>query len=270
MFNMSPVSQHSRWAEFLKILYKKDTKVLRKDVLFKFIVACLVEKLETEVQDNQLQSVDADARVQSIASLLFLLSDEELLKKFTAAICSYSHRWPKSSLLQELIQSLEKRKLGDNQFWMQLLVRRIHQLEVVEKVGIRSFTWNQEEAVVAGHPQVQDFLRGPSRSMRYEAFKGIGHARNWMAKHFDGKSLASHSATVTVGGRGRDAYAVIEKSREWYDNKVNTIKQQLSELEKLRGLVKPLPVATTECSSSDQLEPQAKKRAVDLVCKDDD
>ena len=273
VFNMSPISQHSRWAMFLKKIYEesKDKEVLKEDVHFKSIVTCLVEKFESEVRDNHLETLGADVRVQHIASLLFLLDDEGFLKRFKDALCFYSHRSPKSCLLQKLIQSLEQSKLGDNQFWIQLLFRRIQQLEEVEKVGIRPFSWNQEDAVVVGHPQVEAFLRGTRQVMRYEAFNGIGHARNWASKHFHRKTSPPYSATVTVGGRGGGAYALIEKTREWYNRKVNTIKQQLNELKKLRDLVKTQLATDIGCSSKDQLEPPAKKRALaDLVCIDDD
>ena len=61
---------------------------------------------------------------------------------------------------------------------------------------------------------------------------------------------------------------MIEKTREWYDRKVRTIKRQLEELKKLRDLVKSQP-ATVSDGLSD--EPPAKKRApVDLICLDDD
>lgn len=263
MFKLSPVSQHSRWAKFLMKLYEEVEDDLGKDIFFKSVVTCLVEKFETEVRNNQLDASSADARVQSIATLLFLLGDEELLEKFTSAVCVYSRRSPKSSMLEKLVQSLKCEKLGDNPFWIQLLVRRIQQLEEIEKVGIRPFSWNQEDAVVVGHPQVESFLRGPGTKMRYEAFNGIGHARNWMYKHFHRMPETSlYSATVTVGGRGRDAYALIEKTRDWCDRKVNTIKQQLIELKKLRAMVKSQPVAGPASSSVDQMEPQAKKRAV--------
>ena len=263
MFKMSPVSQHFRWAKFLIKLYEEVKDDLGKDIFFKSIVTCLAGKFETEVRDNQLDPGSANVRVQSIAALLFLLGDEELLEKFTSAVCAYSRRSPKSSVLQKLVQSLKNGKLGDNPFWIQLLVRRIQQLEEIEKVGIRPFSWNQEDAVVVGHPQVESFLRGPGTKMRYEAFNGIGHARNWMYKHFHRiPETSPYSAKVTVGGRGRDAYALIEKTRDWYDRKVNTIKQQLSELKMLRAMVTSRPVAGAASSSGDQMEPQAKKRAV--------
>ena len=272
IFNMSPVSQHSRWAEFLKNIYErsKDKDALQKDVIFTYMVTCLVEKFESEVRNNKLETQSADARAQHIAFFLFVLGDEVFLKKFTATVCVHSYQSPKSRLLQKLIQSLEPRNLGDDQFWIKLLVRRIQQLEEVEKLGICSFSWNQEDAVVVGHPLVESFLKGPRQRMRYEAFNGIKHARNWAAKHFHRPALPPYSATITVGGRGSDAYAVIEKTRDWYDRKVRAIKMQLEELKKLRDLVKCQPAAGHNCLSEDQLEPPAKKRTlVDLICLDD-
>lgn len=276
LLKMSPVCQHSRWAKFLKELYEEAKDDLVKDISFKSMVACLVEKFETQVRDKQLETDSADpwahvffdqrsvdARVQDIAVLLFLVDDEELLKKFTSAVCVHSRRSPQSSLLKNLVESLSRGKLGDNPFWIELVDRRIQQLEEVEKVGIPPFSWNQEDAVVAGHPRVESFLRGPETRMSYQAFNSVRHARNWMDKHFHKLPwMLPYSAMVTIGGRGRDAYASIVKTRDWYDRKVNTIKEQLSELEKLRGMVKSQPVAGTASPLDDQMEPQIKKKAV--------
>ena len=191
IFNVSPVFQHSRWAEFLQSVYEgsKDKDALHKDVIFTSMVTCLVETFESKVRNNKLETQSADARVQHIASFLFVLGDEVFLKKFMATVCVHSYQSPKSCLLQKLIQSLEQRKPGDDQFWIKLLVRRIQQLEEVEKLGICSFSWNQEDAIVVGHPLVEAFLKGPRQRMRYEAFTGIGHARNWAAKHFHRPAL---------------------------------------------------------------------------------
>ena len=273
VFNVSSVFQHWRWAKFLKNVYEgsKDKDVLQRDVLFTTIITCLVDTFESEVKEGKLDVLTADTKMQHIASLLFLLGHEGFLEKFTAAVCAHSHQSPKSSLLKRLIESLEPSKLGDDQFWIKLLVRRIQQLEEVEKIGDRPFSWNQEDAVVVGHPQVQAFLKGPTQRMRYEAFTNVRHARNWAAKHFLRQIFPPYSATVTVGGRGSDAFVIIEKTRAWYDRKMKTVQIELKELKKLRDLVRSQSATDIDCLSEDQQEPPAKKKApFTVVCLDDE
>ena len=233
------------------------------------LVVCLVEKVEADAENNQLESLDTKNRVESIASLLFLINDVDILAKFTNAIQVYCQQSPESFLLQNLIRSLERDKLCDNQFWNQLLNIRIAQLVDVEKVGVRPFTWNQDDVVIHDHPAVQAFLRGPNKSMKYYGFTSIVQARKFVSTHFGSvwncwladRSPCQYTATATPAGAGRNAHVLIEKTTEWYDRKVIPVKQQLDELKKLRGMVQP---ASSLASSpeSEQMEPPAKKRAL--------
>ena len=278
LLNISPVSQHRWWATFLKLIFQSSLKdVLQSDPCFSAMVKCLVEKVEVDAQNNLLDSAAAKNNLDRIASLLFAVGDHGNLSKFVNAIQAYFRLSPKTCLLQNLIRSLEREKLNGNQFWNQLLSLRIAQLEDVEKVGIPPFTWNQDNAILNGHPQVEAFLRGPTKVMKYQAFTGIAQARSFAKTYFGVTSSwvwpvrstppRLYTATATPSGTGRSAYVLIEKTTEWYDKKVAPAKQQLEELRKLRSMVNPVPVQARS-SEAEQMEPQAKRRAVDIVCVD--
>lgn len=272
LFHLSPVSQHGNWARFLQLLFqKKSKKELQEDACFVSLVACLVEKVEADAENNQLESADTKNRVERIASLLFSIDDVNILAKFTNTIQVYCRQSPKSSLLQNLIRSLERDKLDDNQFWNKLLSIRIAQLVDIEKVGVRPFTWNQDDAVLDDHSAVQAFLRGPNKTMKYQAFTGIVQARKFVSTYFGSvwsswlvnRPSRKYTATATAAGAGRNAHVLIEKTREWYDRKVIPVKQQLEELKKLRSMVKPAS-ALANSPDAEQMEPQAKKRALEV------
>lgn len=280
LFDLSPVFQHGWWAEFLKSLFQesKDKQMLREDACFKSIIACLAERIEADAENNQLESATTENRVEEVASLLFVFGNDIILAKFTNAILAYCRRSPKCTVLQNLIRSLEKEKLSGNQFWIQLLNLRVVQLVDVEKEEMPPFTWNQDDAVINGHPQVQAFLRGPNQTMKYQEFTNIAQARSFASTFFGplrrwswtfmNTSSRSYTATAKTGGSGRRAYCLIEKTREWYEKKVAPLKQQLEELKKLRNMVNPVRVPVSS-STTEQEEPPAKKRAlVSVECID--
>ena len=266
LFDLSPVGQHGIWASFLKSLFQRNAKkVLWKDECFKAMLTSLVEKVEVDAQNNQLESAGMN-RVEGIASLLFVIGDVDFLTKFTNAIQTFCQKLSKSCLLCNLIRSLEKEKLSGNQFWNQLLNLRIAQLEDVEKAGVPPFTWNQDDAVLNDHPAVQTFLRGPNKAMKYQAFTGIAQARQFVNTHFGWSWNApsrTYTANATASGVGRHALVLIEKTTRWYDKKVAPVKQKFEELKKLRSMLNPASASLPET-----LEPQAKKRAVALLCVD--
>lgn len=270
LFDLSPVSHHGNWAEFLKALFQRNLKkVLQKDACFMVMVTCLAEKVEDDAQNEQLESVGA-SRIERIACLLFAIGNFEILSKFTNAILTQCQQSHSSSFLQNLIRLLEREKLGGNQFWNQLLNLRIAQVEnAVKKSGIPPFTWNQDDAVVSDHPQVQTFLRGPNKTMKYQVFTGIAQARKFADTYFGLSwtrpgNTSSYTATATTAGVGRHAYVLIEKTRSWYDRKFAPVLRQLDELNKLRSMVSPKSAATTS-SEIMELEPRAKKKAVAVL-----
>lgn len=273
MFQLSPVSQYGRWAVFLKKLLEtmseKRKKALGENKCFKSILLSLVESIACS---KTLDSPDSITWISKTASLLFLYNDTELLDKWTNAVLRQS-KSQSGLLLERLIETLSTECLNASPFWLKLLQSRIKQLEKVEQKGIPSFTWNQSGAVVYEHPQVQAFLRGPKQSLKYQAFTGIRHARNWASKHFgqnpcwyspvpSGPSCSSYSANVTTGGTGRNSFAMVVKTKVWYDKKVDTIRQQMKELSKIRAMVNAV---TNSNSTTEKSEPAPKKRALSPV-----
>ena len=75
--------------------------------------------------------------------------------------------------------------------------------------------------------------------MTYSGFDGIGHARNFARKHFNGCYNASeqHSARAVAQGRGSSAYVEITKTDHAYKAQVAQYRQDQRELEVLQPLL---------------------------------
>eukprot|EP00752_Nemacystus_decipiens_P002127 g2029.t1 len=103
-------------------------------------------------------------------------------------------------------------------------------------------SWEQPNAILAEHPQVQHFLRGPERAMTYTrsgTFSDLQHARNFCRKYFGSYfSRSRHfSATATPHGRGRSAYVVITKSEDEHKKRVRAHKEDEAEAAVLLALL---------------------------------
>lgn len=257
MFKLSPVSQYGRWAVFLKKLLENNGAI----GCFNTLVLSFVNTVEFTAQSKTTNAANAATWITEIASLLFAVNDAEILNKFTDAVHVFSVQFPDSAILEKLTAALENENLGSSPYWIKLLQWRIRQLEKVEEMGTKSFTWNQYDAVVPGHSQVQAFLRGPEQRMTYQAFTSIRHARNWANKH---SWSNTYSITVTTGGTGQRSYALIEKTRAWYDKKMKTIQHNMKDLSKLRAMVNG-PANTDGDSTIDALEPPVKKQAAAVI-----
>eukprot|EP00794_Sanderia_malayensis_P009480 gene9480-10470_t len=102
------------------------------------------------------------------------------------------------------------------------------------------FSWRMPKAHVPGHPKVEQFLRGPEEYFTYTKFRGVGHARNWIRKHFSSVRYGGggcYSAKATEGGRGSSTFVTITKSRDQFNKDTATFKKYQAELAKLRSII---------------------------------
>lgn len=92
------------------------------------------------------------------------------------------------------------------------------------------------------HPQVQQFLRGPEREMKYTrsgTFSDLRHARNFCNKYFGSCfSRSGHlSARATPQGRGRSAYVIITKYKDEHEKRVRAYEEDKAEAAVLLALL---------------------------------
>ena len=135
---------------------------------------------------------------------------------------------------------------------------RFDYLEGVIGKGVPQFSWHQPKAVVPGHPQVEQFLRGPAQSFTYRNFNNLKHARNWANKH-------SHDTgcfmTLTPIGRGSSAGVEVVKTRQSHQREVEIFEKDKLEYTKLLSI---LPENTNVL----QQQVQIKQPTVEVIVLD--
>ncbi|CAN0266868.1 unnamed protein product [Scytosiphon promiscuus] len=123
-----------------------------------------------------------------------------------------------------------------NAFWGALVSERLKKLEAIAPPVL---CWRQPTATFSD-PHVQQFLRGPQRSMTYggmgtSRFRGIAQARDF-ARVFD-RSYRGDGASAVAQGTGRNACVTITKSKSLYEQKERAHAEVRREAVFLRGLL---------------------------------
>jgi hypothetical protein len=87
-------------------------------------------------------------------------------------------------------------------------------IEDKETMEVDDTNYRQPDALISDHPAVKKILQSQGRTMSYMGgFNNVKHAKSFCHKHFNGFDLLGvyhpqehHCATVTWGGRAKDAH----------------------------------------------------------------
>jgi hypothetical protein len=191
-------------------------------------------------------------KIGEIFKCFVWLEDPELLQCLAQKLMNSQNKLLEAITLSEDVKDCCMSSLEGRNVFQTLLDFQISELE--SEVTEPAFTWEQPDAVFAPHhPQVQYFLRSPSRSITYINFNGIRHARNFAAKYFRPESIdRGYSATAEPGGIGKKAFCRIEKTRDLYESRLQQChrsQQKLQSLKEIRRQTNFPDIATDEKDS---------------------
>ena len=164
--------------------------------------------------------------------------------------------------VKEILLQYDSNKENVPECLQEIFLPRIKFLEETIRKGEPKFTWHQPEALIAGHSNVMEFLRGPNKSMDFgrRIFKGISDARRWARDHAKEKGCY---ITLTPSGTGRNAFVTIVKTAEGYDKQVAfykaCVKEYLTLLKFIPNKESVIPKESGQRQSVSQQIPAGKE-----------
>ena len=102
------------------------------------------------------------------------------------------------------------------------------------------FTWQQLEAKLPGHPEVETFLRSSNESFSYAKFASIADARYFAAELHRTGPTKGFSVSVKANGVGKSARCDIVKNRSHFDDVNRRFAAQKAESVQLSKLLQKL------------------------------
>lgn len=103
------------------------------------------------------------------------------------------------------------------------------------------FAWHQPQAKLPGYPEIEPFLKGPEEKHVYRGVKGLPAMRSFAESGFnkygDHTATDGYSATGTPGGKGQEAFCLIQKTLDHWRQEQEQAKRLRLELGKLRSVV---------------------------------
>ena len=153
---------------------------------------------------------------------------DEMMRKFLEMVALTLDR----SLYSELIEniSIRVKNYRTNNYILALIKNHLKWLEEKYKT-VMLFSWCMPNASIPEHPRVQEFLKSDQQKITYFNFKSVVDARRF-AKNYGGIKNG-YSAQMSAGGRGKDSFVSISKTKELHN-------QKLGELSKIRSSIKKI------------------------------
>jgi len=112
----------------------------------------------------------------------------------------------------------------------------------LESHKMPEFTWCHPHARLPGEPAIATFLKGP-REKLVVPVHGLPNARLFAERNFQPYSSyrnSGYSATATAGGKGKEAFCEIQKTRQIYEATVELYRKEQVQIQHLRRQLRNL------------------------------
>ena len=218
---------------------------------FKILLTASVNALDSYMNRPIIASADLETIVSFVK---ILMANEESFNEIFMLFLDLPHLKTNEeqqmytdspSVLVKLISDT-KETHQHSTMYQHLLLRRFSFLKECISKGKPQIVWEQPNAELPQHPQVQQFLRSSKQTFVYQNFNGIRDARNWASKHFDGyygsfdqQKKKGYCCSAVPSGAGKKASVTLSKKpQEFLKEKLQKFEKLSLELRKLSASLK--------------------------------